>query len=129
MKRIVLCGSKRFKEEILKLGEELNKKGYEAIVPKEFLVPMNKKEHAMLHFKEIANERTDALLIVNEDKEDVKNYIGPNSFAEIAMGFYFGKKVFLKNDIYIPYEEELIGWGVIPLKGDIEKMLEQQWTF
>lgn len=124
MKRIVLCGSKKFKDEILNLGEELKSKGYEIIVPKEFLVEMDKRKHSMLHFSEIANERTDAVLIVNEDKEEVKNYIGPNSFAEVAMAFYFGKKVYLKNDIYIPYKDELVGWGVIPLKGEINKIEE-----
>lgn len=124
MKRIVLCGSRKFKDKILILGEELKNKGYEVIVPREFLVQMSKREHSMLHFSEIANERTDIVLIVNEDKEKIKNYIGPNSFAEIAMAFYFGKKVYLKNDIYIPYQDELVGWGVIPLKGEINKIEE-----
>lgn len=124
MKRIVLCGSKKFKDEVLRIGKELEKRGYESIVPKEFLVEMNKRDHAMLHFNEIANERTDAVLIINENKGEVENYIGPNSFAEVAMGFYFGKKVYLKNDIYIPYQDELIGWGVIPLKGDIYKIFK-----
>ena len=125
MKRIVLCGSRKFKDKILKLGEEIKEKGYEVVVPREFLVEMNKRDHAMLHFNEIANERTDAVLIINEDKVDIKNYIGPNSFAEVAMGFYFNKKVFLKNDIYKPYEDELIGWNVIPLHGEIEEMYKQ----
>ena len=40
------------------------------------------------------------------------------------MGFYFGKKVYLKNDIYVPYQDELIGWGVTPLKGEIDKIFE-----
>ena len=124
MKRIVLCGSKKFKDEVLRIGKELEKRGYESIVPKEFLVEMNKRDHAMLHFNEIANERTDAVLIINENKGEEENYIGPNSFAEVAMGFYFGKKVYLKNDIYIPYQDELIGWGVIPLKGDIYKIFK-----
>lgn len=79
----------------------------------------------MLHFSEIANEKTDAVLIVNEDKENIKNYIGPNSFAEAAMGFFQGKKVFLKNDMYEPYKDELVGWGIIPLKGNLEYMFNQ----
>ena len=122
MKRIVLCGSRRFKDDIISLGEDLKNKGYEVVVPREFLVPMPKKDHAMLHFSEIANEKTDCILVVNEDKGDIKNYIGPNSFAEVAMAFYHGKKVFLKNDIYEPYQDELVGWEVIPLKGNLEEM-------
>ena len=125
MKRIVLCGSRKFKDRILELGEEIQAKGYEVIVPREFLVEMNKRDHSMLHFNEIANERTDAILIVNENKGDIENYIGPNSFAEIAMGFYFNKKVFLKNDIYKLYEDELLGWNVIPLHGKVEEMYNQ----
>lgn len=125
MKRIVLCGSRRFKDIILKMGEDIRNMGYEVIVPREFLIEMSKREHSMLHFGEIANPETDALLIVNEDKDDLQNYIGPNSFAEVAFGFYFGKKVFLKNDIYEPYRDELEGWGVIPLKGNIEELFKQ----
>ncbi len=119
MKRIVLCGSRTFKDYIIKLGNELQQE-YEVVVPKEFYTPMPKKEHAMLHFSEIENPKTDYVLVINEEKNGIKNYIGANSFAEIAMGFYFGKKVFLKNDIYKPYADELVGWDVIPLKGNLE---------
>ena len=116
MKRIVLCGSRTFKDYIINIGRNLEKEGFEVVIPKEFFTPMPKREHSMLHFSEIQNEKTDYVLIINEEKNGNKNYIGANSFAEIAMGFYFGKKVFLKNDIYEPYADELVGWGVIPLK-------------
>lgn len=122
MKRIVLCGSRTFKDYIINIGRKLEQEGFEVVIPKEFFTPMPKREHSMLHFSEIQNERTDYVLIINEEKNGKKNYIGANSFAEIAMGFYFGKKVFLKNDIYEPYADELIGWGVIPLKGHLENM-------
>ena len=122
MKRIVLCGSRKFKDDIISLGETLKNKGYEVVVPKEFFVPMSKKEHSMLHFSEITNKKTDCVLIVNKDKGEIKNYIGPNSFAEVAMAFFHGKKVFLLNDIYNPYQDELVGWEVIPLKGNLEEM-------
>ena len=122
MKRIVLCGSRTFKDYIINIGRNLEKEGIEVVSPKEFFTPMPKREHSMLHFSEIQNEKTDYVLIINEEKNGKKNYIGANSFAEIAMGFYFGKKVFLKNDIYEPYADELVGWGVIPLKGHLEKL-------
>lgn len=125
MKRVVLCGSKRFKDEILQLGEELKNRGYDAVVPREFIVDMKKKDASLLHFKEISDERTDAVLVVNEKKKDLDNYIGANSFAEVAMGFFKGKKVYLKNDIYLPYEEELLGWDVIPLKGNIDEVFKK----
>ena len=96
MKRVVLCGSKRFKDEVLRLGEELKNRGYEAVVPREFIVDMSKKDASMLHFKEISDDRTDAVLVVNETKGDLENYIGANSFAEVAMGFFKRKKSFFK---------------------------------
>ena len=125
MKRIVLCGSRKFKDNIINLGKEIENKGYEVIIPKEFLVPMSKKEHSKLHFSEIAKEETDCILVVNENKGEIKNYIGPNSFAEIAMAFFYDKKIFLKNDIYEPYQDELVGWEVIPLKGHVEEIYKE----
>ena len=58
--------------------------------------------------------------ILNKRGYGIQNYIGPNSFAEIAFGFYFNKKVYLLNDIYEPYKDELIAWGVIPLNGNLK---------
>lgn len=40
------------------------------------------------------NERTDYVLVINEEKNGKTKYVGANSFAEIAMGYYFGKTVF-----------------------------------
>lgn len=122
MKKIVLCGSKKFIPKFLELENILKNKGYDVVVPKEFLVDITKKEASILHFKEIEKENVDALLIVNENKNGVDNYIGANGFAELAFGFYKERKVFLLNDIYTPYEEELIAWEVIPLYGDINEI-------
>jgi len=51
-------------------------------------------------------------------KKGICNYIGANSFAEIALAFYLGKKIFLLNDVYSLYEDELSAWGAVPLKGE-----------
>lgn len=57
-------------------------------------------------------------------KNEISNYIGANSFAEIAFGFYYGEIVYLLNDIYESYAEELVAWEVIPLQGDLNKIKE-----
>lgn len=117
-KTIILCGSKRFKDEILATGELLRGKNYNVIVPKEFLTQMSKSEASRLHFKNIIN--TDCVvLIVNEGAD---NYIGPNTFAEIAMAFYYNRPIYLKNNLYELYQEELVGWGVKCLNGDLDKL-------
>lgn len=55
------------------------------------------------YFDRICNPDNEIILIVNETKNGIENYIGPNSFVEIAFGFYFHKRVYLLNDIYKPY--------------------------
>lgn len=122
MKKIVLCGSKKFIPKFFELEKVLKNFGYNVIVPKEFITKIPKKEASILHFSEIEKNDVDALLIVNETKDGLENYIGANGFAELAFGFYKGKIIFLLNDLFIPYEEELIAWEVIPLKGNLDKL-------
>lgn len=118
--RIVLCGSQTFIPNFFELKDILSKKGNEIIIPREFIDDISKKEASLLHFKEIENKITDALLIVNETKNGIDNYIGANTFAELALGFYKGKKIYLLNDIYEPFREELSAWEVVCLKGNLE---------
>ncbi len=40
------------------------------------------------------------------------------------MGFCWNRKVFLLNDYYEPYMDELIAWDVQILKGDLGKLVE-----
>ena len=56
-----------------------------------------------MHFDKIAN--SDAILVVNLEKNGIKNYIGGNTFAEIMLAFYLKKKIFLLNPI--PTDEKL----------------------
>ena len=122
MSKIVLCGSMKLKERIFEVERYLKNKGYEVVTPKEFRAEMTKADTSKLHFDEIANEKTDIVLAINETKNGIENYIGPNTFAEIAMAFYFNKKIYLLNDIYEPYKDELEGWSVIPLKGNLNNL-------
>ena len=117
--KIVLCGSKKFIPKFFELQKELEERQFEVVVPREFIEDIPKKEASLIHFKEIDKEDVDALLIVNENKNEIINYIGANGFAELAFGFYKGKTIYLLNDIYEPYSEELLAWEVIPLKGNI----------
>lgn len=123
MKKIVLCGSKKFIPKFFELEKTLSACGVKVVVPREFIVDIPKKEASLLHFSEIEKEDVDALLIVNENKNGQENYIGANGFAELAFGFYKGKAIFLLNGIFEPYAEELLAWEVVPLEGDLSKLL------
>lgn len=122
MKNIVLSGSMKVKEEIIKIAEILESQGFHVLLPKECMEGKPKVEASKAHFDRIVDKKNEILLVVNAPKDNIQNYIGANTFAEIAFGFYFNKKVYLLYDLYEPYQDELKGWNVIPLKGDIKKI-------
>ena len=120
MKNVVLCGSMKVKGKIITISEELKKRKYNVLLPIECMEGKDKIIASRAHFDRICNPDNEIVLIVNAEKNGISNYIGPNSFAEIAFGFYHKKRVYLLNDIYDPYSDELIGWKVIPLKGNLD---------
>ena len=122
MKNIVLCGSMKVKDKIISVGEELTSKGFNVLLPKECMEGLPKVIASRKHFDRIVDKDNKYVLIVNATKNGIDNYIGPNSLCEIAFGFYHKKKVYLLNDIYEPFKDELEGWGVIPLNGDLNKL-------
>lgn len=127
MSRIVISGSMQFLNEMKKYKRLIEKKCFTVILPEEDnwdkITPEQinnfKSIVSKRYFDIIADANTTALLVVNSDKKGVKNYIGANTFAEIAIAFYFEKKIYLLNDIYGPYSDELLAWNVIPLKGNL----------
>lgn len=120
--KVVICGSMKFKDKIIEVSDCLKKLGYEIELPEECMKGLPKEIASRAHFNRIQNKKTEAILVVNCDKKDIKNYIGPNSFAEIAFAFYFHKKIFLLQDIYEPYKDELIGWSTISLNNNLESI-------
>ena len=121
-KNIVLCGSMKVKDKIIEISKELEEMGYNTLLPVECMQGLEKVIASRAHFDRITNPDNEAVLIVNVEKNGIPNYIGPNSFAEIAFGFYNNKKVFILNDIYEPYKDEIIGWNAICLNGDLSKI-------
>ncbi len=122
MKRIALCGSMKTKDDLIKAGEELERRGIRVLLPIECLYNEPKIIASRAHFTRIIDEDTEAILVVNSPKNNIPNYIGANTFAEIAFAFYYHKKIYLLNDIYEPYKEELEGWGAISLHNNLNNL-------
>lgn len=123
--KIVLCGSMKVKDEIIKIKDELEKRDYEVLLPIECMQGLPKEIASRAHFDRISNPNNKIVLIVNATKNGIENYIGPNSFAEIAFAFYFKKDIYLLNDIYEPYKDEIIGWKVTSLKGNLDNIKKE----
>ena len=67
---------------------------------------------------------TDAVLVANYDKGEIKNYIGGNTLMEIGFAHVLNQKVFLLNPIpEIPfYKTEIEAIKPVILNGDLSKI-------
>lgn len=120
MENIVLCGSMKVKDEIMRVYDTLMNMGYNVLLPLECIQNVEKSIASRAHFDRICDKANNIVLVVNTTKNGIENYIGPNSLAEIAFAFYFNKEIYLLNDIYEPYKDELNAWKVNTLNGNLE---------
>lgn len=142
--KLVLCSSAAFYKHTVDLKGQLETLGFEVVVPKTALVmeengdfdvahyktwygnadDYDKKADFMrTHFDEIS--AGDAILVVNDEKHDVKNYIGPNVLLEMSLAWYQKKPIYILNGLPedSPFEEEIKGMMPIVLEGDLSKLV------
>lgn len=98
MKVITLCGSLKFKKEMMTVAEKMALEGYCVLTPaypvseniertKEQLIKLKEA-----HFKRI--ELSDAILVVN-----INNYIGDSTKLEIDYAKKIGKEIIYYTDL------------------------------
>lgn len=127
--KITLCASMKFLEDLSKVKEVLEDKGHQISLP----VMKNFKEegeHGELkikfdlireHFEKI--EKSDAILVLNYDKNGIKNYVGGNSFLEMGKAYDIRIPIFLLNPIpEVSYKDEIIAMQPIILDGDFDRL-------
>jgi len=76
------------------------------------------------YLAKIRDVRTVGILAVNCDRYNIADYIGPNTFAEIAVAFAHGKQIYLLQAIPDLYRDELQAWEAIPLYGRLDTLVE-----
>jgi hypothetical protein len=145
--KITLCGSIVFHNEALSIKKELEKLGCEVKlwpirikdndgnpIPIQEYYKIRKKasnderwvwnrkaEAIENHFNKVA--WSDAILVLNYEKNNVKSYIGGNTLMEIGIAFYLKKKIYLLNEVpELPYKEEILGVKPIILNNDLSKI-------
>ena len=88
MKKIVIAGSSKLRDKINYWIQIFKDKNYKILdYPKEINKSNFMKLYPNIHknfFKNITN--TDILFVMNEDKDNIKGYIGAESYAELAFG-------------------------------------------
>ena len=126
---VVICGSMSHYQSMANIQKALYKESIISEIPKpdsavymnlESCIPEVKRQASMAHIKKIRSPWTHAILVVNLDKHGIDSYIGPNTFAEIAVAFAQMKNIYLLNGIPDFYWDELSAWGAIPLRGNLK---------
>ncbi|MBU6388415.1 hypothetical protein KGQ72_00830 [Patescibacteria group bacterium] len=67
--------------------------------------------------------KNDAVLVLNFEKDGVKNYIGGATFLEMHDAFRLGKTIFLFNEIPDGIlRDEIVSFNPIVINGDLSKV-------
>ena len=143
IKTIAICSSGSFYKQVLEAEKELRKQGFKVKIPSTarkmrksgdfdaehyktwFKNPAHYHVKAKLirrHFKKILE--SDAILILNYEKNGMAGYIGGNTLMEMALAFHLRKPIYILNLVLesSPLYEEIMGMGPIFLNGDLKKI-------
>jgi hypothetical protein len=130
----VICGSMSHYRYMLDIQSELSAWDIDAIVPAdETALPQNLSVKQFSAFKRIVSERyfrvirqrdVIGILVANNPKHGIANYIGANTFAEIAIAVNARKNVYILHDYYEPVKDELVAWEAVPLHGKLERVIQ-----
>lgn len=135
---ISICGSMRFAKEMEGWRQKLIEKGFEVYAPggiedlsgykeagtsKESTKRKIDNDYIRTHFKLI--QQSEGVLILNYDKDGIKNYIGANSLMEMGFAFTQNRDIFLLNPIpEVSSTAEIKAMQPIIINGDLNKIVE-----
>ncbi|MFA6416478.1 MAG: hypothetical protein WCW56_03270 [Candidatus Paceibacterota bacterium] len=135
--RIFIICSKRFYNQIPEVRQKLESSGHTITLPNCFDDPatedryrnISAEEHSkwkagMLKHSTDIIANNDAVLVLNFDKGEIKNYIGGATFLEMYDAFRLDKKIFMFNNIPEGIlTDEIIGFNPIIINGDLKKII------
>jgi len=139
--KITIVGSSVFAKKMVDYKDRLIKLGHSVNLHEHYLAQANgemkelidrmNREHAKVkieydyikyHYKEIVD--SDAVLVLNFDKNGIKNYIGGNTLIELGQAYVNNKKIFLLNSIPdMPYKDEIEAVKPIIINNDLKKII------
>jgi len=145
-KKIVVVGSVELADKLVDIAEKLEIAGFETEVP-HIVNRIKKGEFTLEEFKQWKKEsggdisfrkkskvdyikryfnlikESDAILVVNFDKNGVSNYIGGNALMELGFAYVLEKPIFLFNPIpKMQYTDEILAVDPIVINGDLSKI-------
>ena len=136
--RIGIIGSMQFTEKMLEYRDKLIEMGHDAFVTdlhknlvgktdeeKEKIKLYQKNNMDAIRVFWRAMQGADAMLVLNFDKNGIKDYIGGNTLMEIGFAHVLDQKIFLLNPIpdISFYKTEIEAINPIIINGDISKIV------
>lgn len=135
MRSIIICCSISAADTVLEIQKELEEQGLVVEIPwgvKDYRdnnfthksrteSAADKKNNDLIkrYYEKI--KEYDAVLVVNVEKNGVPNYIGGNTFLEMAFGHVLGKPLYVLNPLpEVSYRDELEAMAPIILNGDLD---------
>jgi len=135
--KIAVIGSMQFTERMVGICDQLRRLGHEPILTKfadSHVGKSAEEKRKLTIFQKNNNDAiremwekmqgADAVLVVNLDKDGIKNYIGGNTLMEIGFAHVLGQKIFLLNPIpeIVYYRTEIEAVKPIIINGDLTKI-------
>jgi hypothetical protein len=135
--RIGIIGSMQFTDKMLEVRDNLKKIGHNAFVTDLHKAMIGKTENEIEEIKLYQKynqdairefwrmmQGADAVLVLNYDKNGVKNYVGGNTLMEIGFAHVLNQKIFMFNPIpEMPYcKSEIEAVKPIIIYGDLTKI-------
>ncbi|MCL4360389.1 hypothetical protein M1555_04015 [Patescibacteria group bacterium] len=131
---ITICGSMQFHREMIAAKATLEKAGHLVVIPsgayhdelnESYMTTDEEKinvkiEHDFIreHFRAI--QGADAIVVLNYEKNGIAGYIGGNTFLEMGIAFWLGKKIFLLYPVpKMDYLTEMHAMQPVILDGDL----------
>ncbi len=140
-KIITICSSAAHYRNVLEVEKQLKTIGYKVKIPRTANIMKrtnnfdvasyktwykNKKDYKKKtllmkeHFKKVM--QSDAILVTNFEKNNIKGYIGGNVLMEMVLAFHYKKPIFIYNNISedLGIKEEIYGLNPIFINGDLK---------
>ncbi len=135
--KIYICCSKFFYNKISPIKEELERLGHKITLPNSYEDPFleerikrnSQEEHKnwksdMIKAQKEKVIKNDAILVLNYDKNSLKNYIGGATFLEMYQAWESQRKIYLLNNIPESIlKDEICAFNPKILNGNLEEIV------
>ncbi|MFA5080348.1 MAG: hypothetical protein WC472_01850 [Candidatus Paceibacterota bacterium] len=131
--KIVICGSMTASKEMIEAEKKLQELGHQVVLPEFTYEYANMDTTDEMHIESAKNKveydlirgyfekikESDAILVINIERKNIKGYIGGNTFLEMGFALILNKLIYLLEEIPdLNYRDEIAAMNPIILNGD-----------